>query len=70
MDGSAPGHAAGEGELDLGVMELLDVDALGQGSRHGGSLDDLHARRAHAMPRGHLLRCHNMYTISNLLECA
>jgi len=53
--GSPPRHAPHEREADLGVVELLDVDALAGGGRHGRCLDDLHARRAHAMPRGHLL---------------
>lgn len=57
----APGHAAGEGELDLGVVELLDIDALGHRSRHGGRLDDLHARCTHAMPRRHFLHPHNLH---------
>lgn len=50
-----PDDAAGEGKLDLGVVELLDVGALGHGGRDGGRLDDLQARRAHPMPRRHLL---------------
>ena len=49
-----PDDLAGEGELDLGVMELLDVGALGQGCRHDLGLDDGDAGLSHTMSAGHL----------------
>eukprot|EP00850_Spirogloea_muscicola_P017502 SM000151S01490 [mRNA] locus=s151:179004:180190:+ [translate_table: standard] len=44
-----------EGELDLGVMELLGVVSLAHLGCHHGGLDDLDARRAHAVSRRHLV---------------
>ena len=57
-----PDDLAGERELDLGVVELLDVGALGEGCGHHLSLDDGNARLPHAMSTSHL-RVH-------LLDCA
>ena len=62
MAWSLPDHLAGEGELDLGVVELLDVGALGESSRHNLGLDDGDAGLPDAMPASHL-RIH-------LLHCA
>ena len=45
-----------EGELDLGVVELLDVVALAECCRDDSSLDDLDAREAHAVSRPHFLQ--------------
>ena len=45
----------GQGELDFGVVELLDVVPLAESSRDDGSLDDLDAREPHSVPRAHLL---------------
>ena len=56
QDRLAPGDAARERELDLGVVELLHVDALGQGCGHGRGLDDLQAGRAHPVPGRHFLQ--------------
>lgn len=55
-EGHAPCEAAGERELDLGVVELLHVDSLGHGRRHCCSLDDLQAGRAHPVPGRHFLQ--------------
>lgn len=41
MDAAAGAcHATGDGEADLGVVELLDVGTLGFGSGDCGCLDD------------------------------
>lgn len=57
-----PDDLAGERELDLGVVELLDVGTLGECGRHDLGLDDGDAGLPDAMSACHL-RVH-------LLDCA
>ena len=56
-----PDDLAGERELDLGVVELLDFGTLGERSRHHLGLDDGDAGLPDAMSashlRVHLLNC-------------
>ena len=52
----APDDLVCQGELDLGVMELLDVVALAHGGRDCGGLDDLDAGEPHAVAGPHLLQ--------------
>lgn len=49
LPGWWPDLPVGQGELDLGVVELLGVHTLTESDRDGGCLDDLDARHAHAM---------------------
>ena len=56
-----PCHAACQREFDVGVVELLHVDALCHGCRHSGRLDDLQARRTYAMPGCHFLQSRALF---------
>ena len=51
---NVPDDLAGERELDLGVVELLDVGALGEGGWHHLGLDDGDAGLPHSVAAGHL----------------
>ncbi len=53
--GGAPDDLVREGELDLGVVELLDVVTLALGGGDGGRLDDLDAGEPHPVAGPHLL---------------
>jgi len=54
--GCTPDDLVRDGELDLGVVELLDVVTLAHGGRDGGGLDDLDAGEPHAVAGTHLLQ--------------